>query len=178
MAFQSNALRTRIPGWGADLDPRNRPAVPREKAPPQGTGAHWEEPERQVAKVKILVSSEHKGLTPVFGTSCPPKGLSGKVREFAFRFSEGRKAHWLLLLMADRIDVLESGFASVLSGKAHNPLKEMGLGSEFERGAFRGRFGQHRSDVQRWRTQILLLLGPIGLVYYVFRRAMRSGTGG
>ncbi|MEN3344934.1 MAG: hypothetical protein V7635_1510, partial [Arthrobacter sp.] len=27
----SEELRDRIPGWGADLDPKDRPAVPRER---------------------------------------------------------------------------------------------------------------------------------------------------
>ena len=39
-------LRARIPGWGADLDPADRPAVPREQ-PDLVSGAHWDFPERQ-----------------------------------------------------------------------------------------------------------------------------------
>jgi len=47
LAESSEQLRARIPGWGADLDPADRPAVPRERFDPGATGAHWEFPERQ-----------------------------------------------------------------------------------------------------------------------------------
>jgi hypothetical protein len=156
---RASELKLKVPGWGADLDPKNRPAVPKEKAPAHGTGAHWDEPEQQIPTVKILVSPEHKGLTPVFGTSCPPKGLSGKIREFAFKFSEGRKSHWLLLLFADRVDVIEEGIKSIRNLTAHNPLGEMGLGSEFKRGGFFSRFGQNRADVRRQKRELVVLLG-------------------
>ena len=42
----SDELRARIPGWGADLDPKDRPSYPRERFDPGATGAHWEFPER------------------------------------------------------------------------------------------------------------------------------------
>jgi hypothetical protein len=130
-----------------------------EKTPPQGTGAHWEEPEQQIPTVKILVSPEHKGLTPVFGTSCPPKGLSGKIRELAFKFSEGKKSHWILLLFADRVDEIEESLKSLLTFNMHNPLKEMGLGTEIRPGGFFSRFGQHRADVRRQKRELFVLLG-------------------
>ena len=72
-------LRARIPGWGVDLDPADRPTVPRE---PRGleTGAHWELPEQQDEAATYggprERSVEHERLTPVFGTSCPPHGVS------------------------------------------------------------------------------------------------------
>src|SRR4029450_9615665 len=70
-------LRARIPGWGADLNPTDRPSVPKERFDPSTTGAHWDFPERQPEKWPRERSIEHKFLTPVFGTSCPPQGLSG-----------------------------------------------------------------------------------------------------
>lgn len=39
-------LRARIPGWGADLDPADRPSYPRERTDLE-TGAHWDLPEQQ-----------------------------------------------------------------------------------------------------------------------------------
>src|ERR1700759_1192292 len=101
-------LASRIPGWGADLNPENRPGVPREKAPPHGTGAHWIAPERQISKVKAFKTKERPNLTPVFGTACPPKGLSGILRDLAYRLPEESARHWIGLLLADRVDVLES----------------------------------------------------------------------
>jgi hypothetical protein len=106
-APDTNELRNRIPGWGVDLDPKDRPAVPKEKFNPGGTGAHWDFPERQVERWPREKSPEHKFLTPVFGTACPPKGISGAIRRYAYKFSEGRLAHWLLLVGADRVDVIE-----------------------------------------------------------------------
>ena len=65
-------LRARIPGWGVDLDSKDRPSVPQERFDPSATGAHWDFPERQPEKWPRERSIEHKFLTPVFGTSCPP----------------------------------------------------------------------------------------------------------
>src|SRR3954454_17325547 len=105
LAETSDQLRARIPGWGVDLDPADRPAVPRERFDPAASGAHWEFPERQPEKWPRERSIEHKFLPPVFGTSTPPRGLSGVIRKHAYKkYSEGRAAHWLLLLAADRVD--------------------------------------------------------------------------
>src|SRR5215212_7964160 len=101
-------LRARIPGWGADLDPADRPSHPKLQYAPDTTGAHWDFPERQPEKQPRERSIEHAFVTPVFGTAQPPKGLSGAIRTFSYRrFSEGRAAHWLLLVAADRVDAYE-----------------------------------------------------------------------
>ncbi len=100
--------RTHVPGWGADLDRRNRPAVPMERTPPRLENVHWDEPEQQPQRVEILQSIERPpGLPPVFGTSVPPSGLSGSLRRAAFGYSENDLRHWLMLLGADRINVIE-----------------------------------------------------------------------
>ena len=96
-----------IPGWGADLDRANRPAVPMEHAPPRLQGVHWDKPAQQPQTVEILHSIEGPPITPVFGTSAPPSGLSGMIRRRAFRRSESDVRHWMLLLMADRVNVVE-----------------------------------------------------------------------
>src|SRR5689334_22857383 len=93
----AEVLRRRIPGWGVDVDPTDRPAVPKLNLNREATGAHWDFPERQPEKRPRERSVEHKLLTPVFGTSCPLKGVSGAIRRFAYRYSEARAAHWLLL---------------------------------------------------------------------------------
>src|ERR687889_884846 len=82
-------LRARIPGWGADLDPADRPSYPKLQYAPDATGAHWDFPERQPEKWPRERSVEHAFVTPVFGTAQPPTGLSGVVRKYAYaRFSE------------------------------------------------------------------------------------------
>ena len=50
IAETSDQLRARIPGWGADLDPADRPAVPKLQFQDDLSGAHWEFPERQPEK--------------------------------------------------------------------------------------------------------------------------------
>jgi hypothetical protein len=170
-------LRNTIPGWGVDLDPANRPAVPKENFQPDHTGAHWTFPERQVPRWSRERSPEHKFLTPVFGTACPPKGLSGLIRRFAYRFSEGRTAHWLLLMGADRVDVLESRIQALLSGRPDSRVLETGVLSEFKRGGLRARVGQHRADVRHQWIDVLWFAAPYivvaGGIYMLVRKRGR-----
>ena len=98
--------RDDIEGWGADLDPQNRPAVPRERMPAR-LDVPWDQPEQQTVNVEILHSTERPGITPVFGTACPPSGLSGALRRRAFQHSENDLRHWLMLMAADRVNVVE-----------------------------------------------------------------------
>jgi hypothetical protein len=155
----STELRKGIPGWGVDLDPKDRPAVPKENFNPGATGAHWDFPERQVERWPRERSTEHQFLTPVFGTACPPRGLSGAIRRYAYRFSEGRARHWLLLMLADRVDVLESTFRDLLRGRPDNLLAEYGVLAEFKRHGLRSRLGQRRADVKRIPLELLVFAG-------------------
>lgn len=91
-----------------DLDPSNRPGVPMERNPEPLPGVHWTRPERQPVLPRITKRSDLHQLTPVFGTAQPLKGLSGVLRRLAYRTNENLVRHWLLLLMADRVDVVES----------------------------------------------------------------------
>jgi hypothetical protein len=159
LAESTDELRARIPGWGADLDPKDRPAVPQERFDPDLSGAHWEFPDRQPEKWPRERSIEHKFLTPVFGTSCPPRGLSGAIRKYAYRrYSEGRAAHWLLLLVADRVDAKESLLRSLLSTRPDNPVTETGVLSEFTHHGVASRFGQKRAD-RRHQPLDLIIVG-------------------
>jgi hypothetical protein len=161
IAESSDQLRARIPGWGVDLDPKDRPSVPRERFLPDLTGAHWEFPERQPERWPRERSIEHKFLTPVFGTSCPPKGLSGVIRKFAYRkYSEGRAAHWLLLIAADRVDAVESHLTSFLTAHPDNPITETGVLSEGKRAGFSSRFGKRRADLSHQPLDPILVAGP------------------
>lgn len=96
-----------IPDWGVDLDPSQRPAVPMERTPPRLQGVHWQHPAQQAPTVEILHSIERPGITPVFGTSVPPSGVSGWIRRRAFERSESDMRHWMLLVLADRVNVAE-----------------------------------------------------------------------
>ncbi|HYI07964.1 MAG TPA: hypothetical protein VEK57_02730 [Thermoanaerobaculia bacterium] len=112
-------------GWGADLSPADRPAVPKEK-PSTVTTPRGVMPTRQVPTMRIHKSTEHPDLPPVFGTSCPPRGLSGKLRDVAYTFSEGQMTHWLTLMLADRVDVVEGLIEDLRHGKVPNLIRERG----------------------------------------------------
>jgi hypothetical protein len=156
----SDELRARIPGWGVDLDPADRPSVPRMKFDPAATGAHWDFPERQPERQPRERSIEHEMLTPVFGTSAPPHGLSGVVRRYAYRYGEGRAAHWLLLLAADRVDAIESHLASFATTRPDNPFTETGVRAEFTHHGFRSRTGTTRVDRSHTWMDPIIVAGP------------------
>jgi len=177
LAESSDQLRARIPGWGADLDPADRPSVPRMQFDLARTGAHWDFPERQPEKWPRERSIEHKFLTPVFGTSCPPKGLSGVLRKYAYaRYSEARAAHWLILIGADRVDAIESHLRSFGTVHPDNPITETGVLSEFSRKGLGSRIGRGRTDVVHQPLDPVIVAGPwvlAGGVVYSAIRALR-----
>jgi len=161
----SDQLRARIPGWGADLNPEDRPSVPKLRWQEDRTGAHWDFPERQPEKWPRERSIEHKFLTPVFGTSCPPRGVSGALRRFSYRrYSEGRAAHWLLLLAADRVDAWENHVRSFLTPRPDNPITQTGVTSEFSRHGFASRYGKKRADAGHHLLDPVIVAGPWVLV--------------
>lgn len=157
----SEQLRARIPGWGADLDPANRPAVPQEQFDPRASGAHWDFPERQPELWPRERSIEHKFLTPVFGTSCPPKGLSGVMRKLAYRrYSEARAAHWLILLASDRVDAVESHLRSFATLRPDNPVTQTGITSELTHHGIASRFARQRADLSHQPLDPVIVAGP------------------
>ncbi len=121
-------LRDDIPGWGSDLDRANRPAVPMERMPPR-IDRPDHPPSQQHSHVEVLVSPERPGITPLFGTSAPPRGLSGVLRRSAYRQTENDLRHWLLLLLADRVDAVEGIGEDLRQGHIPNVFSEMGLGA-------------------------------------------------
>jgi hypothetical protein len=154
-------LRARIPGWGADLDPADRPSHPKLRYAPEQTGAHWDFPERQPEKWPRERSIEHAFVTPVFGTAQPPRGVSGAIRKYAYRrFSEGRAAHWLLLVAADRVDAWEAHLASFLTPRPDNPVTETGVKGEFTHNGWSSRVGTGRTDVRHQVLDPLIVAGP------------------
>lgn len=120
-----------IEGWGADLDPAVRPAYPMERTPPRFIHPHWDELQHQQPTVKVFHSVERPGLTPVFGTAQPPSGVSGMIRGAAFRYSENDMRHWLMLLFADRVNVVEGILDDLAHGHVPNIFAEMGGPAEW-----------------------------------------------
>ena len=157
-ARPSDELRRTIPGWGVDMNPADRPSYPKEKF--EETGAHWDFPVRQRVNGFREKSTEHKFLTPVFGTAQPLRGVSGAIRRYAYTFSEGQTAHWLLLMAGDRVDVMESRIGALLTGRPDNAITETGVLREFKGGAYRTRFGQHRADLKHQPIDLAMWAAP------------------
>lgn len=122
-----------IKGWGIDADPENDPTYPMK----HWNGAdherfNYEKPPQQPINVEVLHSIERPGVSRVFGTSTPPKGLSGKLRRFAFKYSESTYAHWVPLVLADRIGVIEGRIDDFKKGIIPNPFAERGWTGEWK----------------------------------------------
>jgi hypothetical protein len=120
-----------IQGWGADLDLKNRPAVPMERTPPR-----LEHPpariEQQKTDIPVFVSPERPSITPLFGTSVPPSGISGMIRAAAYKSTENDLRHWILLMIADRVNVVEGIVDDLSGGRVPNVLGEMGIRAEWQ----------------------------------------------
>lgn len=122
-----------INGWGVDADPRNEPTYPMKKY----TGddhlrLNYERPPLQPESVEILHSNERPNVTAVFGTSSPPSGLSGMIRRYAFKYSEGSWAHWFPLVLADRVNMVEGFVEDLLHGYVPNVFAERGWNAEWK----------------------------------------------
>jgi len=172
-------LRARIPGWGADLDPADRPSYPKLEYPAD-SGAHWDFPERQPGGEGRERSLEHAFLTPVFGTVQPLHGVSGAIRRLAYqRFSEGRLAHWALLVVGDRVEAWGSHLRSFASRHPDNPFTETGVRAELTHHGAGSRSG--RSDARHQVLDPVLVAGPWvaggGLVLLGVRRLARAVRG-
>ena len=114
-----------------DADPENEPTYPMKNY----TGddhkrLNWERPPQQEVNIEILKSNERPNITAVFGTASPPSGLSGVIRRQAFKYSESSYAHWLPLLLADRINVVEGVLQDLSEGTIPNIFVEKGWKSE------------------------------------------------
>lgn len=121
-----------IPGWGVDLDFARRNVFPMELPSnvktARGDVKHW-----QTARTTIDISNEHPGLTPVFGDTLPPRGLSGYIRNYAYEYGEATTRHWMGLMFADRVERLERTFGDALRGHPDNFIDERALGTKLRR---------------------------------------------
>ena len=124
---------SQVKGWGVDADPKNDPTYPIKK---RNNGEHagysWERPPQQPESVEVLQSNERPNLPTVFGTSTPPSGLSGMLRRFAFKYSESSYGHWLPLMLADRIGVVEGVLDDLAHGHVTNFVGELGGKAEWK----------------------------------------------
>lgn len=155
---------TQVLGWGVDADPKNDPTYPM-KARNNGehAGYSWERPPQQRPTVEVLHSNERPNLAAAFGTSAPPCGLSGMLRRFAFKYSESSYGHWLPLMLADRIGVVEGLVEDLGRGHVPNVFAEKGWNAEWQ---------HNRASLIRRTTAGILVAGAIGAgLFYLLKRA-------
>lgn len=120
-------------GWAIDADPKNNPTYPMKKRTnDEHKGYTWERPSQQFVDIEVLHSNERPNVTAVFGTSTPPSGLSGMIRRKAFEYSENHYGHWLPLILADRINVVEGLVDDLKRGHIPNIFKERGWKAEWK----------------------------------------------
>jgi hypothetical protein len=125
--------RSDIKGWGVDANPENNPTYPmRDRSKEAKSGYNWERSLQQPENLEILHSNERPNTSAVFGTSVPPSGLSGQIRRFAFRFSEGSFGHWIPLILADRVNVIEGIIDDLKKGHIPNIIAERGWTAEWK----------------------------------------------
>jgi hypothetical protein len=122
-----------IPGWGMDADPENDPTYPMKTR----NGAdyeriNYEKPPQQPQTIEVLQTIERPTITRVFGTSTPPAGLSGSIRRYAYKYSEGNATHWMTLILADRVDVVQGIIADIKNGHFPNLIAELGWPAEWK----------------------------------------------
>jgi hypothetical protein len=122
-----------IKGWGIDADPENEPTYPmKHYTGDDHKRINWQRPPQQPLTVEVLHSNERPNVTAVFGTSVPPSGLSGAIRRFAFKYSESSYGHWLPLLLADRVNVVEGIVDDLKHGHVPNIFAERGWKAELK----------------------------------------------
>lgn len=149
-----------IPGWGVDLPRSRRPAVPMEHQPPR-LDCQPQPASQQPVHVEVLHSNERPGITPLFGSTLPPKGLSGAMRRHAFRRSENDLRHWLMLLAADRVDMVEGLVSDLMRGHLPRIYAETGGRAEL----------RHRPAAAACKAAGLLVV--VGAAWWMWERRTR-----
>jgi hypothetical protein len=126
---------SRINGWGVDADPKNDPTYPmKNRNNDEHAGYSWERPAQQ----------------PI-----------GAIRRVAFRYSESSYGHWLPLMLADRVGVVEGVLADLERGRVPNVFAEWGWKAEWK----------HNRTSLIGRILVRAVLVSAAIVYLSNRRA-------
>lgn len=158
---------TQIKGWGVDADPNNDPTYPMKKRTNgEQAGYSWPRPPQQPITVEVLHSNERPNVSASFGTSVPPAGLSGILRRVAFRYSENRYKHWLPLMLADRVGMVEGVVDDLRHGHIPNIFVERGWKAEWK---------YNRKGLAR-RLLVAPALASAALAYLRDKRGERSSA--
>ena len=157
---------TQVRGWGVDADTENDPTYPMRRRENEGQKAYtWERPPEQPVEVEVLHSNERPNVSAVFGTSTPPAGLSGAIRRLAFNYSENSYAHWLPLMLADRVGVVEGVLDDLTHGHIPNIFSELGWKAEWK----------HNRKSLVTRVAVGAVLASAAVAYLSSRRGDSAG---
>src|SRR4028119_1951330 len=122
-----------VKGWGVDANPKNDPTYPmKNRNNGEHAGYSWDRPPQQPISVEVLHSNERPNVSATFGTATPPAGVSGVIRRAAFKYSENSYGHWLPLMLADRVDMVEGVLDDLSYGQVPNIFGEMGWKAEWK----------------------------------------------
>ena len=122
-----------VKGWGVDANPKNDPTYPmKNRNNGEHAGYSWDRPPQQPISVEVLHSNERPNVSATFGTASPPAGVSGVIRRAAFKYSENSYGHWLPLMLADRVDMVEGVLDDLSYGQVPNIFGEMGWKAEWK----------------------------------------------
>ena len=122
-----------VKGWGVDANPKNDPTYPmKNRNNGEHAGYSWERPPQQPINVEVLHSNERPNVSATFGTAAPPAGISGVIRRAAFKYSENSYGHWLPLMLADRVNMVEGVLDDLSYGHVPNIFGEMGWKAEWK----------------------------------------------
>ena len=156
---------SQIKGRSVDADPKNDPTYPmKHRTDGEHAGYAWERPQQQPISVEVLHSNERPDVTAVFGTSTRPSGPSGAIRRLAFRYSESSYGHWLPLMLADRVSVVEGVVGDLKQGHVPNVLAERGWRAEWK---------HNRISLVR-RILAGVAVGCAAVAYFSSKRAGRN----
>jgi ferritin-like metal-binding protein YciE len=109
-------------GRGIDLPRESRPGVPMETQPAHEESTTRAHITQQEERKPHLHRKDLDGPTPVFGTGPAPRALSGVMRRAAYAMPEHQARRWMLLLAADRVDVLEHRIPELMTGRSWDAL--------------------------------------------------------
>ena len=109
----SEVQAARPPWWGIDRDPERRPG--RLRADPMPMPNVRFPPDRQQNESSVPKHGRPgKPFPPVFSSAMPLHGLSGVIKRFAYSMPDHKPAHWLTMMLGDRVESMEHRARTVL----------------------------------------------------------------
>ena len=87
--------------------------------------------------------------------------MSGVIRRFSYaRYGEGQAAHWLLLMLADRVDAVDEHVTFFAILRPDDPITQTGITAEFTNHGLSSRVGRKRTDLAHEPLDPDIVAGP------------------